>query len=175
MYHLLNPCPNEARVTSLSRDIAYSNSSNTRIQYRIIMPSATLPQRRRRGQDSEYGIQNGTSSLSASSSHPRSTKKARLTIEGDSSPSQRPLLPDGYLSQSNTTRQLEPFTAHTAPEEYQPGSIVRVKLSNFVTYTAAEFRPGPSLNMVIGPNGTGKSTLVCAICLGLGWGPQVWG
>ena len=27
--------------------------------------------------------------------------------------------------------------------------------------------------MVIGPNGTGKSTLVCAICLGLGWGAQV--
>lgn len=26
--------------------------------------------------------------------------------------------------------------------------------------------------MIIGPNGTGKSTLVCAICLGLGWGPQ---
>ena len=26
--------------------------------------------------------------------------------------------------------------------------------------------------MVIGPNGTGKSTLVCAICLGLGWGAQ---
>lgn len=25
--------------------------------------------------------------------------------------------------------------------------------------------------MVIGPNGTGKSTLVCAICLGLGWPP----
>lgn len=45
---------------------------------------------------------------------------------------------------------------------------MRVKLTNFVTYTAAEFFPGPSLNMVIGPNGTGKSTLVCAICLGLG-------
>jgi chromosome segregation ATPase len=26
--------------------------------------------------------------------------------------------------------------------------------------------------MVIGPNGTGKSTLVCAICLGLGWDPN---
>ena len=25
--------------------------------------------------------------------------------------------------------------------------------------------------MIIGPNGTGKSTLVCAICLGLGWSP----
>ena len=57
--------------------------------------------------------------------------------------------------------------------EYQPGSILRVKLENFVTYTAAEFFPGPKLNMVIGPNGTGKSTLVCAICIGLGWNPQV--
>ena len=58
-------------------------------------------------------------------------------------------------------------------EKHQPGSIVRVKLTNFVTYTSAEFFPGPSLNMVIGPNGTGKSTLVCAICLGLGWAPAV--
>lgn len=56
---------------------------------------------------------------------------------------------------------------------HQPGSLVRVKLTNFVTYTSAEFHLGPSLNMIIGPNGTGKSTLVCAICLGLGWGPQV--
>jgi len=60
------------------------------------------------------------------------------------------------------------------PSRHQPGAIVRVKLTNFVTYTSAEFFPGPSLNMVIGPNGTGKSTLVCAICLGLGWGTQVW-
>jgi hypothetical protein len=56
---------------------------------------------------------------------------------------------------------------------HQPGAIVRVKLTNFVTYTSAEFFPGPNLNMVIGPNGTGKSTLVCAICLGLGWPPKV--
>jgi predicted nucleic acid-binding Zn-ribbon protein len=57
-------------------------------------------------------------------------------------------------------------------DEFQAGSLVRVKLKNFVTYTAAEFHLGPSLNMVIGPNGTGKSTLVCAICLGLGWGSE---
>jgi hypothetical protein len=56
---------------------------------------------------------------------------------------------------------------------YKPGAIVRIKVTDFVTYTSAEFFPGPKLNMVIGPNGTGKSTLVCAICLGLGWGPQV--
>ncbi|KAI9369411.1 P-loop containing nucleoside triphosphate hydrolase protein [Aspergillus egyptiacus] len=57
-------------------------------------------------------------------------------------------------------------------EGYKPGAIVRIKVRDFVTYTSAEFFPGPKLNMVIGPNGTGKSTLVCAICLGLGWGPQ---
>jgi DNA repair ATPase RecN len=58
---------------------------------------------------------------------------------------------------------------------FQSGSIVRVKLTNFVTYTAAEFHLGPSLNMIIGPNGTGKSTLVCAICLGLGWSSELLG
>lgn len=56
---------------------------------------------------------------------------------------------------------------------YVPGSIVRVALVNFVTYDKVEFSPGPSLNMVLGPNGTGKSTLACAIALGLGFPPKV--
>lgn len=51
---------------------------------------------------------------------------------------------------------------------YLPGSVVRVKLTNFVTFDSVEFFPGPSLNLVIGPNGSGKSTLVAAMCLGLG-------
>lgn len=45
---------------------------------------------------------------------------------------------------------------------YQPGSIVRVSLTNFVTYEKADFCPGPSLNMVIGPNGTGKVSNLCS-------------
>ncbi|XDG07611.1 hypothetical protein ABKA04_007226 [Annulohypoxylon sp. FPYF3050] len=56
--------------------------------------------------------------------------------------------------------------------EFQTGAIVRVLVQNFVTYEHAEFKPGPNLNMVIGPNGTGKSSLVCAICLGLGFHPK---
>lgn len=56
--------------------------------------------------------------------------------------------------------------------DFHPGAIVRVRVNNFVTYTQAEFLPGPNLNMVIGPNGTGKSSLVCAICLGLGYHPK---
>jgi hypothetical protein len=56
-------------------------------------------------------------------------------------------------------------------QPYQPGSIVRIMCKNFVTYTHVEITPGPNLNMILGPNGTGKSTIVCAICLGLGWNP----
>ena len=48
-------------------------------------------------------------------------------------------------------------------------------MKNFVTYSSAEFKCGPNLNMIIGPNGTGKSSLVCAICLGLGWSPHFLG
>ncbi|KAG6001377.1 hypothetical protein E4U21_004410 [Claviceps maximensis] len=57
-------------------------------------------------------------------------------------------------------------------KDFKPGAIVRVTVKNFVTYEKADFFPGPHLNMVIGPNGTGKSSLVCAICLGLGYSPK---
>ncbi|CDS10359.1 hypothetical protein LRAMOSA03035 [Lichtheimia ramosa] len=58
---------------------------------------------------------------------------------------------------------------------YVQGSIVKIKLRNFVTYDYCEFSPGPQLNMIIGPNGTGKSTIVCAIALGLGGTPALLG
>ncbi|KAH6646971.1 P-loop containing nucleoside triphosphate hydrolase protein [Truncatella angustata] len=61
------------------------------------------------------------------------------------------------------------------PAEYSPGAVVRVKLVNFVTYEKAVFYPGPNLNMIIGPNGTGKSSLVCALALGLGYNTSVLG
>ena len=137
------------------------------------MPSATIAHRRRRSDGSDDGGDDGSSKIATPSSQPYSNKKARLNINGDASPSQRPVLPDGYLSQSNGFSQMKMPTSRAPSMRHQPGSIVRVKLANFVTYTAVEFFPGPSLNMVIGPNGTGKSSLVCAICLGLGWGPQV--
>jgi len=75
-------------------------------------------------------------------------------------------------SSVNTHRDSAIALGDGAAAQHQPGSIVRVAMTNFVTYTSASFFPGPALNMVIGPNGTGKSTLVCAICLGLGWGTK---
>ena len=36
-------------------------------------------------------------------------------------------------------------------------------------------KAGPNVNLVIGPNGTGKSTIVCAICLALAGKPKILG
>ncbi|BGO98380.1 hypothetical protein RTG_00828 [Rhodotorula toruloides ATCC 204091] len=58
---------------------------------------------------------------------------------------------------------------------YVTGSIVRIACHSFLTYDEVEFNPGPALNMIIGPNGTGKSTIACAIALGLGFSPKVLG
>ena len=40
---------------------------------------------------------------------------------------------------------------------YRVGSILRVKMVNFLTYDECEVFPGPRLNVVIGPNGTGST------------------
>ncbi|KAK3991141.1 SMC5-like protein [Cladorrhinum sp. PSN332] len=81
---------------------------------------------------------------------------------------------DGEASGASHFRS-QPPSSRSASTEFQPGAIVRVKLKNFVTYHEAEFTLGPNLNMIIGPNGTGKSSLVCAICLGLGYPSSVLG
>jgi chromosome segregation ATPase len=102
--------------------------------------------------------ENDTSDRSSTSG---SSKRARHARDA----SDRPPRANGQRRHNDTS---DP----PGEEEFMPGTLVRVKLTNFVTYTAAEFHLGPSLNMIIGPNGTGKSTLVCAICLGLGWSSE---
>eukprot|EP00924_Labyrinthula_sp_SR-Ha-C_P002282 maker-scaffold_19-snap-gene-6.3-mRNA-1 protein AED:0.03 eAED:0.03 QI:0/1/0.5/1/1/1/4/0/1092 len=57
-------------------------------------------------------------------------------------------------------------------ELMQKGNITNVQLTNFMTYDAAEFNPDPGLNLILGCNGAGKSSLVCAIALGLGASPR---
>lgn len=58
---------------------------------------------------------------------------------------------------------------------YRPGAIIRVNMKNFLTYDNCEVFPGPKLNVVLGPNGTGKSTVTHAICLACGGEPKVLG
>ncbi|KAL6092464.1 hypothetical protein STEG23_022810 [Scotinomys teguina] len=63
----------------------------------------------------------------------------------------------------------------TLPRPFVEGSIVRIAMENFLTYDICEVSPGPHLNMIIGANGTGKSSIVCAICLGLAGKPAFMG
>ncbi|KAK2582225.1 hypothetical protein KPH14_004573 [Odynerus spinipes] len=57
----------------------------------------------------------------------------------------------------------------------EKGVITQIYLENFVTYNSVLIKPGRNLNLIIGPNGTGKSTIVCAIVLGLGGKPSIIG
>uniref|UniRef100_A0A915D3K9 Structural maintenance of chromosomes protein 5 n=1 Tax=Ditylenchus dipsaci TaxID=166011 RepID=A0A915D3K9_9BILA len=55
------------------------------------------------------------------------------------------------------------------------GAIVKIVFSNFLTYDKVTCVPGPFLNVIIGPNGTGKSTIICGICLAVGGSPNILG
>jgi structural maintenance of chromosomes protein 5 len=44
-----------------------------------------------------------------------------------------------------------------------------------MTYKHCVFQPGPRINLVIGPNGVGKSSILCAVVLGLGGAPRLLG
>ncbi|KAL9099330.1 MAG: hypothetical protein Q9163_005158 [Psora crenata] len=131
-----------------------------------------LPSHRRRSGDVYESQERWAASSKADSQEPSIRKRDRLTNEPSlNSPLIGTSLAEGAHAHPDVL-QRGALQTRASPRAYRPGSIVRVKLTNFVTFTAAEIFPGPSLNMLIGPNGTGKSTLVCAICLGLGWGTQ---
>ena len=154
------------------------------------MPSlATVPRRRQRSEEEE----SDDSTSSAGNPTPASSSSKRMRLEAheeqdtDDTGSGTTDEEDEDSDNVNGTSKLSKIAKRRSPQltqngdhngaaaqdGYKPGAIVRIKVTDFVTYTSAEFFPGPKLNMVIGPNGTGKSTLVCAICLGLGWGPAV--
>jgi chromosome segregation ATPase len=48
-----------------------------------------------------------------------------------------------------------------------------MSLTNFLTYDSCTFFFNPKLNVIIGPNGTGKSSVVCGLCLGLAGKPNI--
>ncbi|KDR84246.1 hypothetical protein GALMADRAFT_703330 [Galerina marginata CBS 339.88] len=102
----------------------------------------------------------------AESGSPRGSKRRRTNGEGDSAPS-------GSGSQQQPRGKVK--TLPRGDDGYIPGSIVRIQLHNFVTYDYVQFFPGPYLNMIVGPNGTGKSSIACAIALGLNFPPALLG
>ncbi|KAF9458464.1 P-loop containing nucleoside triphosphate hydrolase protein [Collybia nuda] len=99
----------------------------------------------------------------AEGSSSRGAKRTRVNEDGDARPAEK----------SKPKARIK-----TLPRDidgYIPGSIVRIQLKNFVTYDYVQFCPGPYLNMILGPNGTGKSSIACAIVLGLNSPPAILG
>jgi chromosome segregation ATPase len=68
---------------------------------------------------------------------------------------------------------LQISTSSRLTSSFQAGAIVRIKLINFMSYDQVEFRTGPHLNLILGPNGTGKSTVAAGIVIGTGFSPKV--
>ncbi|KAM3872329.1 structural maintenance of chromosomes protein 5-like [Diretmus argenteus] len=79
------------------------------------------------------------------------------------------------MAQTFAGSQKRDGGAEEGPMGYVEGSIIRIKMYNFLTYNYAVVRPGTNLNLVIGPNGSGKSSILCAICLGLAGKTSVLG
>ncbi|KAK4056331.1 Structural maintenance of chromosomes protein 5 [Microbotryomycetes sp. JL221] len=122
--------------------------------------------------------------VSSAADSPRAVKRARTNVRAvqDSDEDENDAEQDA--AESNDEQQddddldddvEDPDTFKLTRDPYVTGSIVRIACQNFLTYDKVEFRPGPALNMIIGPNGTGKSTIACAIAIGLGFKPQVLG
>lgn len=129
------------------------------------MPSLTVPSRRRR--QTQLSDDDGNDDYASDVS---SSKRQRTDGEASSQAQSSPE-PNSVPGPRRMTNGQTASTSYDG-DQHQPGAIVRVALTDFVTYENAVFYPGPNLNMVIGPNGTGKSSLVCAICLGLGYSPK---
>jgi chromosome segregation ATPase len=55
---------------------------------------------------------------------------------------------------------------------FTPGSIKKIELWNFMTHVHTTMYPTSSVNLLLGANGSGKSSIVCAICLGLAGKPK---
>ncbi|KAG6836487.1 hypothetical protein H0H93_007586 [Arthromyces matolae] len=114
------------------------------------------------GQPDEEEDQDDEAEDDESAGSSRGIKRARVNDDGDSRPAD--------IKKAERAKTLPRDT-----DGYIPGSIVRIRLENFVTYDSVEFSVGPYLNMILGPNGTGKSSIACAICIGLNFPPSVLG
>ncbi|GAA6064062.1 hypothetical protein JCM10212_007036 [Sporobolomyces blumeae] len=109
--------------------------------------------------------------------------KARAAVERDEDESETEEQDEGQDDDDGALRPTGNSSAGSGEKAqlvrdetgYVTGSIVRIACQSFLTYDNVEFRPGPALNMIIGPNGTGKSTIACAIAIGLGFPAKVLG
>ncbi|MEW5312584.1 MAG: hypothetical protein WDW38_004208 [Sanguina aurantia] len=81
---------------------------------------------------------------------------------------------DGPSTQGGKRKRQS--SADHPPQQYGRGALMRIKVHDFMTYSGTVIiEPGPRLNLMLGPNGTGKSSFVCALCIGLAGSTKLLG
>ena len=91
-------------------------------------------------------------------------KKKRHEEDRRSSNNGRSMTP---RSTSGYHQVQTPETTSQKPQ-YVDGSICKIELSNFMTHEKFEWEPCARVNLITGVNGSGKSTILQAIVIGLG-------
>ncbi|KAL7005936.1 Structural maintenance of chromosomes protein 5 [Cystobasidiomycetes sp. EMM_F5] len=157
-----------------------------------VQAELTTPNRRQQGRKAAASVASTPASRSRRDADPQSTgrsKKRRIEQDDrdnddgegddarDAAPSSSQRGPNG-TARTEVQVKLEaaapkPRLLRDPKDNYVMGSIVRIKVHNFVTYGDMECRPGPYLNMIMAPNGTGKSSIAAAIAIGLGFSVKV--
>ncbi|KAK6737160.1 hypothetical protein RB195_019699 [Necator americanus] len=81
----------------------------------------------------------------------------------------------GKFNNYNFAEQPHAMDVQSSGPAFPDGSITKITYHNFLTYDDVVCIPGPHLNVIIGTNGAGKSTVICGICLAVGGSPKVLG
>lgn len=117
---------------------------------------------------STLSVQSPTETIPKIPSHAPTSRRRRTTqslhhVSSPTSPN------DEEITIVSSQHPSPPFPG------YRRGNLVSVEMWNFLTFSHTLIRPGPRMNLVIGPNGTGKSTIVNAVCIAFGGSPRLLG
>eukprot|EP00178_Gracilaria_changii_P001411 TRINITY_DN1199_c0_g1_i1.p1 TRINITY_DN1199_c0_g1~~TRINITY_DN1199_c0_g1_i1.p1 ORF type:complete len:1090 (-),score=211.78 TRINITY_DN1199_c0_g1_i1:5713-8982(-) len=74
-----------------------------------------------------------------------------------------------FLGRLDPPHPIHPFPG------FRRGNLLRVEMKNFLTFSDTTMLPGPRMNLIIGPNGTGKSSVANAVCIVFGGHPRLLG
>lgn len=76
------------------------------------------------------------------------------------------------FSQQTDTQSKIRFDIPIFDEKFEFGSIMKIKLKRFMAYEEITICPSPGTNLIVGTNGSGKSTIIAAIGLCFGATPN---
>lgn len=80
---------------------------------------------------------------------------------------------DVEMDSDSESGQEEEINNSDERQDWVTGKIYMIHLENFLTHSEATVFPSAELNILIGPNGTGKSSIVAAIIIGMGGSTKI--